>query len=186
MRVIVRAIMMLCVAGGAGCSASLDPPQTWLAEQGGLVNGAQEARVQQVSQSLISRCGVRGVTVRVLRSDGACAYAWPDGGVFVTRGLVDLLDDAELVAAIAHELGHLLNDGHLDTLAALKGSSAACGDAEHRADLTGIALLKATGLPPEAMARALTKVLASPALQHSCKPQLRERIHRLHAIGHRS
>ena len=84
------------------------------------------------------------------------ANAWPDGSIFVSTGLMDLLDDDELTAAIAHEMGHLpvSADGR-------PAPSLAEGrrlDIEERADAAGFALLRRAHLSPAAMARALRKV----------------------------
>ena len=43
----------------------------------------------------------------VLDSPDLNAFALPGGYVYVTRGLLDKLDESELAALLAHELGHL-------------------------------------------------------------------------------
>ena len=53
----------------------------------------------------------------------AGAFAWPDGRIRVTRGLIDLLNDEELAAAVAHEIGHLLADGYLAGRFSLHGAA---------------------------------------------------------------
>ncbi len=70
---------------------------------------ALEAMVSRVGQRLVSRAGVPG-TYRfvVLDQPIANAHALPSGYVFVTRGLLAMMDDeAELAAAMGHELGHI-------------------------------------------------------------------------------
>lgn len=156
------ALFVFATAGLAlGCADASRPVDRWVRQEGGLVGGDAQARVERVAKPLTTTCGGHQVTVRVLDSGTPCAYGWPDGSVFVTRGLLDLLDDEELAAAVAHELGHLLEDGHLHGPMSLQG---ACGtlDAEERADLRGCELLKAAGLPPRAMARSLRKVARAP------------------------
>jgi predicted Zn-dependent protease len=62
-----------------------------------------------VGQKLVTRSGLSG-TYRfyVLDQPVANAHAMSSGYVFVTRGLLALMDDeAELAAAIGHELGHI-------------------------------------------------------------------------------
>lgn len=69
-----------------------------------------QAMVDRVGQRLVTRAGVPG-TYRffVLDQPVANAHAIPSGYVFVTRGLLALMDDeAELAAAMGHELGHIV------------------------------------------------------------------------------
>jgi predicted Zn-dependent protease len=58
---------------------------------------------------------------------------------------------------MAHELGHLLNDGHLQGVASLRGCCRS-PDQEARADARGVEVLRASGLDPAAMTAMLTKV----------------------------
>jgi len=85
---------------------------------------------------------------------GLGAWAWPDGRIEVSRALVDRLDEEELAAALAHELGHLLDGGHLPVGTAglddgpplgLRGAAGA-DEAEARADRIGCALLARRGI----------------------------------------
>ena len=68
-----------------------------------------QAFVNRVGQRLVSQAGVPGsYRFVVLDQPVANAHALSNGYVFVTRGLLALMDDeAELAAAMAHELGHL-------------------------------------------------------------------------------
>jgi len=124
--------------------------------------------------------GDRSVRVTVDDTPRVGAYAWPDGRILLTRGLVRLLADDELAAAVAHELGHLLADGHLHAAAALSGTGAG-PDVESRADAVGRALLPPANYPPDAMPRMLEKVAASPGMSNECRARLRERTNRLRA-----
>jgi predicted Zn-dependent protease len=68
-----------------------------------------QALVNRVGQKLVTRSGLSG-TYRfyVLDQPVANAHAMSSGYVFVTRGLLALMDDeAELAAAMGHELGHI-------------------------------------------------------------------------------
>ena len=86
------------------------------------------------------------------------AWAWPDGRIEVAKALVDRLDDQELAAALAHELGHLIDGGQLPGPEALDGGA---GDLERRADRVGCAMLVRHGVPAAAMPRMLAKVAAA-------------------------
>jgi len=125
--------------------------------------------------------------VRVLGSDGACAYAWPSGDLFVTRGLLRLLDDAELAAALAHELGHLgpaaaVGDGPgraVHAVALTDADTCHAESAEFRADDVGVDLLRARGIPAGALRRALAKVRDDPNTAADCRAALARRVARL-------
>jgi Zn-dependent protease with chaperone function len=110
------------------------------------------------------------------------AYSYPDGSIFITRGLVDRSTDDEIAAAVAHELGHLLGDGHLRGLATLRGTD---GDAEARADAVGCEALVAQGIPPDAMARMLMMVARASPSQACCRDLCR-RVGILQAKGYAS
>jgi predicted Zn-dependent protease len=68
-----------------------------------------QAMVDRVGQRIVTRAGVPGsYRFFVLDQPVANAHALPNGYVFVTRGLLALMDDeAELAAAMGHELGHI-------------------------------------------------------------------------------
>ena len=173
------ALFVFAAAGLAGgCADASRPLDRWVEQEGGLIPGDAQARVERVVRPLTAMCSSHQVTVRVLASGTPCAYGWPDGRVFLTRGLLDLLDDEELAAAVAHELGHLLEDGHLHGPVALQGG---CGtlDKEERADLRGCTLLEAAGLPPWAMAQSLRKVARAPSTSPRVRAALEQRAARL-------
>lgn len=54
----------------------------------------------------------------VLDDPGFNAFAAPGGYVFVTRGLVDRVDEAELAGILAHEMVHVVEKHHLAALRA--------------------------------------------------------------------
>jgi len=169
-----RLVALFLPVLGLGCSTA-PMMQSWTKEQGGIVVDARQARVEAVARKLASFCRGRPITVQVLASDAPCAFSWPTGHLFVTRGLIDSLDDDELAAAIAHELGHLLSDGQLQSVASLRGFGVD-PDREAKADAAGIGLLQACGLPTEAMVRMLEKVKASPLVPPGCRKALQRRI----------
>lgn len=158
-------------AVGCGRTAA---ESAWIRTQGGVVRGARLERVQAAFATL-GRPADRAVHVHVLESDSIGAYGWPDGNLFVTRGLVDLLNDQELAATVAHELGHLLNDGHLHAVVSLRGCWVS-PDAEARADAIGMRLLAGRGVGRDAMVSMLTKVRSTLGASPTCQQQLARRI----------
>jgi Zn-dependent protease with chaperone function len=102
--------------------------------------------------------------------------------VFVTRGLIDLVDDDELCAAIAHEAGHLVVDGHLPPPAALDGyRQSSRQDCEVVADLMARELLKGSRVDELALPRLLKKIATQPAATPASRAQLSQRIAQLSA-----
>ena len=95
--------------------------------------------------------------VYVLGSPDIGAFSWPDGTIFVQHRLVEVLNDEELAAVLAHELGHLLNGGHIQGVASLRGYCQS-PDEEERADARGVEVLQASGLDPTIMAAMLRRV----------------------------
>jgi predicted Zn-dependent protease len=82
-------------------------------------------------------------------------------------------------AALAHELGHLLADGHLRSVVGLNGGELDC---ESRADAIGLRLLVAAHLGPEAMASMLEKVGAAPGMSPASQKSLGHRIEILRGL----
>jgi len=113
-------------------------------------------RLHRLDQA-VRRLGAPGIEVALSRRPEPGAWAWPKGPIQVSGALVDLVDDDELAAAIAHELGHLQTDGTWQgPLAALEG--AAGPDVEARADELGCRLLACRGIPPAASVSLLEKL----------------------------
>jgi len=147
----------------------------WVVHQGGTVGGSQQARAEAVARPLFACCMGRAATVQVLNTDAISAFSWRNGRVFVTRGLMDHLDDAELAAVIAHELGHLLSDGQLQTVASLRGCCVD-PDREVRADAAGLALLRGQGLSAKPMISMLEKIEEYGSLPSACRLAMDRRI----------
>ena len=140
------------------------------------------ARARAALDRLTGTLGQRPLHITVSPSDRPAAYAWPDGRLLLTRGLLRLLDDDELAAAVAHELGHLVTDGHLREVVAL-GGAGSTGEAESLADAAGSRLLARAGYSPETMPRMLEKVAAAPSLVHASRESLRRRASALRHRG---
>jgi predicted Zn-dependent protease len=100
-------------AGVQGSGAPALPPDIEKAVGPAYAAPALRAYVDRVGQKLVVAAKLPGsYRFYVLDQPLANAHALPSGYIFVTRGLLALLDDeAELAAALAHELGHLAQ-GH--------------------------------------------------------------------------
>ena len=138
---------------------------------------AQQARASRLLSQLATTLEGRTVRLTVDPSQAVGAYAWPEGRLIVTAGLARLLDDEELGAAVAHELGHLVSDGRMRTVASLGGTEfpSPAGDAESLADAAGSRLLASAGYSPEAMPRMLEKVAAAPGTPPALRTRLLRR-----------
>lgn len=65
--------------------------------------------VARMGQDIVKSCGLKNYTYRfrVLETDEVNAYSVPTGGVYVTEGLLELLEsDDELGGIITHEIAH--------------------------------------------------------------------------------
>jgi len=198
-RSLVALLAVLALAGG--CTSSDLPTSGVPAAQNGslprdieqIVGPAYhapelEALVNQVGQRLVTKAGLPGsYRFVVLDQPIANAHALPSGYVFVTRGLLALIDDeAELAAAMGHELGHItqrhaaqreqqrrsIMDAAVD--AAMKSGSVTVGrsvaregllklrsysrDQELEADRVGIGYLTAAGFRGDAMITLIEKL----------------------------
>jgi Zn-dependent protease with chaperone function len=142
------ALLVVLAAASAGCRGPA-PVNAF----GSSANDHGRQRIVRIGEALLPKAAVRW---RLTSRQEVGAWAWPDGRIEVSQALLDLLDDDELAAALAHELGHLLDRGHLDGIPrALAGESAAL---ERRADGIGCRLLDRRGVSGEAMIRMLSKL----------------------------
>ncbi len=197
----LAALLALLVLA-SGCTPS-NPPQTTVAaaaESGSLPHDVEQtvgpayrspelqSLVHRVGQRLVTRGGLGGsYQFFVLDQPVANAHALPSGYVFVTRGLLALIDDeAELAAAMGHELGHITErhaaererqrrsvmDAAID--AAMKSGSVSVGrsvardgllklrsysrDQELEADRVGVGTLTRAGFRGDAMITLIEKL----------------------------
>lgn len=162
--------LALCLLG---CS-SQPPRLAWTQERGGLLHDHRQARLSdlggRVAADLALLC-----RYYVLNSTQACAYAWADGSIYVSRSLMDALDDDELIAVVAHELGHLLADRHVTPPAGLRGRHG-FADAEQAADAVAVQILQRIDVRPGALASALRRVAASDGLSADTRRAIEERV----------
>ncbi len=119
-------VLVALLAAVSGCVAETNPSQTAAAaasggrsstlpaaveDQIGAIDAspALQALVDRVGQRVVTRAGIRGTfKFYVLDEPEPNAHALGSNYIFVTRGLLALLDDeAELAAAIGHEIGHV-------------------------------------------------------------------------------
>ena len=142
-------VLVVVVAASLGCASSSTPqaPGSWIDAKGGVATQDRCERAEALLAQLQPHRPDDAAPLRisVLATEDVTAFAWPNGAIFLTRGLMDRLDDDELLAAIAHELGHV--DG------TRRGQAN-----EAEADRRGIALLEAAGIPGTTMRRMLEKL----------------------------
>ncbi len=163
------------------------------------------AYVAEVTARIAKSAGGNGVTYRVtiLNSPIVNAFALPGGYVYVTRGLLALVDDeAELAGVIGHEIGHVIarHGAQRQTaalgasvvgavLGAVVGSSAAgqaaglggegllagySRDQEYEADALGVRYLAQAGYDPQAEADFLQSMADEQALKDRIKNRKRD------------
>ncbi|MXO60068.1 M48 family metalloprotease [Altererythrobacter salegens] len=86
--------------------------QQFVAEFGGAETGPQAQYVEQVGKNIAVQSGLANAqsafTVTLLNSSVDNAFAVPGGYVYITRQLVDLMNnEAELAGVMGHEVGHV-------------------------------------------------------------------------------
>jgi predicted Zn-dependent protease len=147
---------------------------------GGEIGGPCAHRLRTTCQLLVDHSTAGRGSLHVLDSPTPGAYAWPDGRIYVTRGLSDLVADEELAAAVAHELRHHPSTHRATPPSSVLGhASDTPTDEEARADAIGVSLLREEHVPPAAMRRMLEKLNTSPALPAGARQAIRSRIDRL-------
>ncbi len=159
-----------------------------LAEFGGAYTGAGHAMVQRVGKEMAVKSGLSTTgadcTVTLLNTTVVNAFAIPGCYVYVTRGLLSIMnDEAELASVLGHEIGHVaarhsqkrqntaLGAGIISILGAVLTGSDAIGQLlgqgaqlytlsysrkqEYQADDLGIRYMTAGGYDPYAAADML-------------------------------
>lgn len=156
--------LLLVLAALAGCSATRGSASH---VAGGTAPDADARRVERLERIGSDLAGSaptdEHVDIALSTRDALGAWSWPDGRIRVSRALVDALDDDELRAAVAHEMGHLLDAGAVADRAtalagAIDGGPYAAADIETRADAFACGLLRARGASVAALPRMLRAV----------------------------
>ena len=80
-------------------------------------------RLQRLVKNYATRDGY-SLNYRVYLTDEINAFAMADGSVRVYSGLMDLMDDEELLFVIGHEIGHVVNEHSRQKVVMAYGSSA--------------------------------------------------------------
>jgi predicted Zn-dependent protease len=175
----------------AGCGGGEGPPVTederrvgaeqhprLLAEFGGAYRAPEALYLRRLGERVAVGRGLEGqCTFTLINSDVVNAFAVPGCFIYVTRGLMGLVNsEAELASVLAHELGHIVGNhseqqqrrslwrnlgvlavGMLtgsDRLAGIAGEAAAyfglrySRKQEYEADDLGLATMKAAGFDP--------------------------------------
>ena len=131
-----------------------------LDQQNTIDNGAYITRLRKLMNSVGQLNGLK-LNYKVYRTNEVNAFASGDGSVRVYSGLMDLMDDGELMAVIGHEIGHVV---HQDTKNALKKAYMASA----ASDLVGAA--GAVGAVTQGLAGGIAEALVN--AQFSQKQEL--------------
>jgi predicted Zn-dependent protease len=174
-------LLLVLVMPVVGCSSSA-PIDRWVVAQGGIVRDPRLDRAHALAAALCERHHDLQLELAVLDRDDVSAFSWPAGYIFVSRGMVDALDDTALSAAIAHEMADVLNHRRAG-LAGLRRGEARLTE-EVWADRVGVRLMVASGLPRDAMPRMLQDVLRHGDLPPQVQADLRHRVEMLHQFRH--
>ena len=173
---LLRAVALLLFVGGCANGGNAE---RWVVRHGGEWTGPEADVAHRAARDLLS--AFPNVHLVVFAQMRPAAYSWPDGTIALSRGLVNQMPDRELLeGAVAHELGHLIDDGWLQAPAALLGSRGADHDVERRADLIAVKLLESRGLGASTLAETLQRILvADHELTESQRRAIAARIERL-------
>ena len=158
-------LLLVGLLGGCGSLAPqgevhnvMSAERLWVKSQGGYsANTIEQQRAETLCKRMASGLIKTAIHVRIVNSAAIGAWSWPDGDIDIATGLMQRLNNGELCAAIAHEMGHLINDHHVITLAALTGQNTALGR-EAAADRTACHILIKHGLPMNDLIKALCVV----------------------------
>jgi Zn-dependent protease with chaperone function len=179
-------ILYLFSLAAAGCSAT---SSTQLTNSGptSLLDHSRQARVESALAAVRPATGLPAIALHITTSTEPTAFSWSSGCIYISRGLVDLVDDNELSAVLAHEFGHLLKApaSHRKLGAAVSSLHGATSsiETECRADAVGVELLRNAGVPARSMATMLEKVRLATHRTPSCNSDLSRRVELLRSAN---
>lgn len=158
-------------------SRSADVSRELIRQHGGLTaDHSHQAHAQAILNELRPALGHAHSfepRVRVLATSELAAFAITPRDVFVSEGLLETASDSEVRAAIAHELGHLV-EAQAGVVSALVGQAGmACPEA--RADRFATDLLAKADRDPAAMAGLLKRLINQPCNHPALHAHLTER-----------
>ena len=115
----LAAAALLLTACGGGADEVITPDERQLgaeqhplllAEFGGAYEGAEAPYVRSLGNKLAAEAGLDGqCTFTLVNSDVVNAFAVPGCYIYVTRGLMGIVNsEAELASVLAHEVGHIV------------------------------------------------------------------------------
>jgi predicted Zn-dependent protease len=155
-------------------------------DHGGATDNPQlEATADRLLEDLCTRLGPKvpiHPRITVLASDEPAAFAAEPRDVFVSEGLLKVASCDEVRAAIAHELGHLMESDGAGAASALAGEThLACPEA--RADRSAVHFLNEAGYECDAMRRLLLRLTTDPSIDEPLRDQLLHRVALLESHG---
>ncbi len=174
-------LILLTLSTCGGCASSMTGNDSrlaetnWVQQQGGQIASHQQARATALCNALCHGWISHKVRVRIINSARLAAWSWPDADIYISRGLAMHLNNGELSAAIAHEMGHLINSGAVQCPYAL-GHAGEKLNIESGADLTGARVLAAHGISPQNLL-AVLNLLRRRTTSASLKTALTQRIY---------
>jgi len=154
--------LALALLASGGCGLSRGPaangPQAWVSRLGGAAVAPDLSRVDAAAARLAGGTSRRLGDIFVAAHRHAGAWSWDDGSIVLTQHLLESLDDGELTAVLAHELGHLELEGRSGRRALAGGVRGA--NVEEAADDAGCRIMSRAGLDPGLMPCMLRHVAA--------------------------
>ncbi|MAX27503.1 MAG: hypothetical protein CMJ19_23655 [Phycisphaeraceae bacterium] len=177
---ILFSIMLL-----TGCSTIGQTPDVishhkkWALQHGGILVDQRHQRLNQTCHRLAPACHDIVIDPHVLDSNNLAAYSWPNGELYVTRGMIDAASPDELASVVAHEIGHLIaHHNHSDATTMLLGQKHDVNP-EIQSDALGCRILAACNISTTAMLHTLQKVKQSTPTHDPAHALLNQRILRL-------
>lgn len=171
------AVAIFASSAGLGCSSSTPAPMQSITA----ISEPSWNRTADRHRAIVALSRLRpyyngAVWIDVVGDSRLSASSWRDGRIYISSHLVEILDDDELCAVVAHEMGHLTHDQKCrrQAIFALGGHDGM--QEEEGADATGVILLRNAGIAPGALVRVLTKLISSPESDIRLRERLQCRV----------